>query len=273
MASKAGKAVLPRPANKPQQKGSFTFALAPSKTDKPPYHSSGIGIAPSKPGTSHDNCEEEPQHVITRQGSTSTFEDRQGKRAEQHAMKVEDRSSARASVDSNASSISVHQHEGQKVSIAEHSTDVSTISQLSQLALADSRPAGGFTAQQQANIHDTGEENTARPTQKQSKPESADSVRSSPSSQPVLQSLLAGDDSLSKDQSAVGEQLQANDSQHLLLPASSSPTAGGASPKRRESMDFGLKAGPVFVPIVLTMDETDHELLVEGWLQRRAVSY
>lgn len=37
-------------------------------------------------------------------------------------------------------------------------------------------------------------------------------------------------------------------------------------PAKAASVDVGeLKPGPVFVPIVLTMDESDHELLVEEW--------
>lgn len=37
------------------------------------------------------------------------------------------------------------------------------------------------------------------------------------------------------------------------------------------SMDSGLQPGPVFVPIVLTMDDTDHELLVDEWLLRQVL--
>jgi hypothetical protein len=55
--------------------------------------------------------------------------------------------------------------------------------------------------------------------------------------------------------------------------SSSDATGSSSSSGRRPaSMDAGLQPGLVFVPIVLTMDDTDHELLVEEWLQRQAVN-
>ena len=67
--------------------------------------------------------------------------------------------------------------------------------------------------------------------------------------------------------------MKAEGSLSQALPISSSMPAcdasGDGSGRRRESIDTGLQPGPVFVPIVLTMDETDHELLVEEWLLRQ----
>ena len=48
--------------------------------------------------------------------------------------------------------------------------------------------------------------------------------------------------------------------------ATDGPAAGSGSPER-------LKPGPVFVPIVLCMDDDDHELLVDEWHARERVRY
>ena len=60
----------------------------------------------------------------------------------------------------------------------------------------------------------------------------------------------------------------------LPMSSRSSNTEGGApaSGQRRASVDSGLQPGPVFVPIVLTMDDADHEHLVEEWVLRQMVS-
>ena len=60
----------------------------------------------------------------------------------------------------------------------------------------------------------------------------------------------------------------------LPIGSSSSNTEGSApaSGQRRASVDSGLQPGPVFVPIVLTMDDAAHEHLVEEWVLRQMVS-
>ena len=107
-----------------------------------------------------------------------------------------------------------------------------------------------------------------------SQPESAHLHRgnSHSAAQPGRGGSAKGSVSEARERPSAGEAA----GQQPVLPTSSrsSGTEGSASAsgQRRASQDSGLQPGPVFVPIVLTMDDADHEHLVEEWVLRQTVS-
>lgn len=115
--------------------------------------------------------------------------------------------------------------------------------------LAASRPSASLP--QSANLHQENGHSAATPARGGSVKGSVSEARDRPSAR-----------------DAVGQQPD------LPMSSGSSNTEGGApaSGQRRASMDSGLQPGPVFVPIVLTMDDADHEHLVEEWVLRQMVS-
>ncbi len=156
-------------------------------------------------------------------------------------------------------------------------TDVKLAAQVSQLSLAQEKHAEPASGQQQASIIASSDQNAAESAQavkNGSEPDSASPVSAS-SSDRTNRLLPTEHDAvtLSRDLPARRGLLKAGGSLSQALPISSSMPAynasGEESGRRRKSMDNGLQPGPVFVPIVLTMDESDHELLVEEWLQRQ----
>ena len=67
-----------------------------------------------------------------------------------------------------------------------------------------------------------------------------------------------------------GPILQSGMQAHAAGGLGTSPQMAG-SPQQQQQQRQALKPGPVFVPIVLRMDDDDHELLVREWLAREAV--
>ena len=274
MATKAGKAILPTSLSKPQQRGSFAFLLSPSKADKPPHHS------PSGPSghqtASHDSSRDGQQPGTTRQGSTSTIGQRQCREAglKTAALPAEGALSASVCLDSSALPCRAALGGDASVKLA---------ARVSQLSLAEDERAGSSGAQQQASsARGSGRRDAAKGTdalENLSKPDVADVVAASSSGQAGntaddvrgTNDIAAAHIASSKALSAAAETLRADGtmSRPQAVPTGSSSTAGSGSARRRMSMDSGLQPGPVFVPVVLTMDDTDHELLVEEWLLRQ----
>ena len=279
MATKAGKAVEPLPLSKPRQKGSFTFSLSPSQADRPPQHTSSSPSGQQQ--ASQDTSQERLQPEIARQGSTSTIEDWQCRQAGQKtsaAVKVE--SSASNGFDSGTPSPSAHEHDSSMHSgnkALEQGSDVKLAARVSQLSLAEEKHAESASGQQQASTRASNDQNTAESAQAmqhRNQPESEGPVSASSSDRrDGLPSTEHDTVALSKHLPARRGLLKAEGSLSQALPISSSLSAFDASEdgygRRRESIDSGLQPGPVFVPIVLTMDDTDHELLVEEWLLRQ----
>ena len=287
MATKAGKAILPKSSSKPQQRGSFVFSLSPSKADKPPYHSPS---APSgQQNAPHDSSWDGQQPGIARQGSTSTVEQWQCRQAgwKTLALPAEGASSASVCLDSSAPPLSAHEHDSSALpcrAVLERDSSVKLAARVSQLSLAEDERGESLGAQQQASARGSGRRDAARGTdalENGSKPDMADVVAVSSSGQAGdaednvhgANDIAAAHVPSSKALSAAADTSRAGGliSRPQEVPTGSSSTAGNGSGRPRMSMNFGLQPGPVFVPIVLTMDNTDHELLVEEWLLRQVL--
>ena len=287
MATKAGKAVLPFPLSKPQQRGSFTFSASPSKADRPPHHSSSTVLG--QLNASNETDQERLQPGFTRQGSTSTIENWQCRQAGQKTSvtPAKGTSAASESLDSSASSHTAHQQKNTFRPSTESSgqaSDVKLATRVSQLSLAEGKHAGTSSAQQPDSIRDSSHLDAARTSQavqNGSKQDASDLVASSPGhvASPDDTARRRNHDAAhysptSGELPAAKGPLRAGGSlgKHQAIPISSSLTAGDGSGRRHASMEAGLQPGPLFVPIVLTMDNTDHELLVEEWLMRQVLS-
>ena len=287
MATKGGKAVLQLPLSKPQQKGSFTFSASPSKADRPPHHSSST--APGQLNVSNETSQERVQPGIVRQGSTSTIEEWQCRQAGQKTSvtSAHGTSATSSSLGSSASSHAKHQQDNSCRSLTESSdlaSDVKLATRVSQLSLAKGKHAGMQKAQQPASTIDGKHQDAARApqaVQNGSKQDLSDTVASSPShaanahdTKRQISHDAASCSPSSREVPAAEEPFKARRpvGKHQAPPISSSTTAGDGSGRRHVPKDSGLQPGPVFVPIVLTMDDTDHELLVEEWLLRQVLS-
>lgn len=309
MASKAGKAILPRPASKPQQKDPFTFSVSPSKSDKPPHHSSAVSGAFSQTDASRrlsSSCEEAAQLIRSEQGSSATIENWQGRQTEQHGSAQHDKSQgakhgcAKQKVSSGiavALGSASTQPGAQQDSMAapssvsmQHAESTRTAAELSRLSLAkESHPASSET-QQQAELPGADSGGAASIAQDSHRGELASAPQEAALKPPLGSAsgnVHAGNPEIGKAdhsasakdgppaaEDATAAKMPGGQAQTVSMSSNSTYATGSSSSsgRRRASMDAGLQPGPVFVPIVLTMDDTDHELLVEEWLHRQAVS-
>lgn len=334
MASKAGKAVLPRAAKRPQAEDSFSFSLSPSKSDRPPHHSHGSFTASSEPssyqplGNFRKEC---PQLESCEQVSSSSLQVRPAEQDDALMQSIKQlkacsnpkHSGSADSVAFNASppgKADTSQSWALQLSSMHAGPEGSqqaacgiAAAQLSKLSLAGSisqpepklqrdaeqKAASGQrnAANSQGHSHSlrssgteegssqhTGGGAIAEGLQVKSRPRAASSriatLASSGAAENSVHSKAAkqadrapeGKPSSAERAKLSAEESKGKHSAHANSAISSSATEGSAPGKGRASMDSGLLSGPVFVPIVLTMDDTDHKLLVEEWLLRQAVS-
>ena len=308
MASKAGKAILPRPASKPQQKDPFTFSVSPSKSDKPPHHSSAVSGAFSQTDASRrlsSSCEEAAQLMRSERGSSATIENWQGRHTEQHGSAQHNESqgakhgcanlkfsSGIAAALGSASAQPGAQQDSMAVpssASTQHAESTRTAAELSRLSLAEESPPAASQRQHQAGLPgaDSGDAASIAQDSHRGKLASAPQAALKPRLGSALGNAHAGKSGTSKAnhsasakeglpaaEDATAAKTPGRQAQTVSMSSNSINATGSSSSsgRRRASMDAGLQPGPVFVPIVLTMDDTDHELLVEEWLQRQAVS-
>ena len=233
MASKAGKDYLPRPTAKPQQ-DVFSFSPPSRHTDKLPHSSNAAG-----------NVQRERDATAAAQLSQLCFAEQMPGANLQQAP-----AGNIAGLDGGACRCDSSDSPGDG------------LVQYTAGARKEVRQAASHTnalqaqnADLQAPLHKSKHQETghsaAKPGQGSSVNGSASEAREKPSAR-----------------EAVGQQ--------PVFPTSSrSDNMEGSAPASRQwraSLDSGLQPGPVFVPIVLTMDDADHEHLVEEWVLRQTVS-
>lgn len=309
MASKAGKAILPRPASKPQQKDPFTFSVSPSKSDKPPHHSSAVSGAFSQSDASRrlsSSCEEAAQLMRSERGSSATIENWQGRQTEQHGSAQHNESqgakhgcanqkfsSGIAAALGSASAQPGAQQDSMAVpssASTQHAEPTRTTAELSRLSLAEESSPAASQMQHQAGPPgaDSGDAASiaqdshrgklaSAPQEAALKPRlgsASGNAHAGKSGTSKANHSASAKEGLPAAEDATAAKMPGGQAQTVSMSSNSTNATGSSSSsgRRRASMDAGLQPGPVFVPIVLTMDDTDHELLVEEWLQRQAVS-